>query len=194
MRSTPTVDENCPANYNGFGSADENQTYPAYPVLSMPVNSTGELCLTYHNPTNTTHTIPINGIEIGYFSAQPTGSGIDKGYNISFNASSDFTSIPNATSITLSPNASQTVAFLIHSDAYSKGFYYLGAPAGNESCSTGMPLAVGYTFTTQNKSGAYWNPEGAEWHCHLVFTLGLLYHSGLRQDSADVRRLRRIHL
>jgi hypothetical protein len=162
---TDTISENCPSNYNGFGSADENQTYPVYPVLSMPTNATGEVCITLHNPTNATKTVPISGMEVGYFSAQPTGSGIDSGYNISFNASADFTSTANATSVTLMPNGSQEVAFLIHSDGDSKGFYYLGAPAGNETCSMGMPLAVGYTFTAQNKSGAYWNPEGAEWNC-----------------------------
>lgn len=165
VTATSTPNENCPANYNGFGSADENQTYPVYPVLSMPTNATGFVCLTYHNPTNATQKITVTGLEVGYFSAQPTRSGIDSGYNISFNASSDFMSTPNATSVTLAPGASHTVAFLVHSDTDSKGFFYLGAPAGNESCSMGIPLAVGYTFTAQNKSGPYWNPQGAEWNC-----------------------------
>ena len=76
----------------------------------------------------------------------------------------------NIAKVVLPQNASQTVAYLIQSNNDSEGFFYTDAgTAGNETCSMGIPFAVGYTFTMQNKSGAYFNPEGAEWNC-VIFS------------------------
>ena len=168
-----TAGENCPASYDGFMSADSNQTNPAYPILSMPTNSNAVVCVTYYNPTNETKTLDLGGslgVEIGSFYSQTTAPNT---IYTTFNQSSDFTVTPSAASVVLPPNTSkpQTVAFLIHSDSGSKGFFFLNVDyLGPESCAMGMPLAVGYTLTSQNTTGAYFNPEGQEPLCIIQFT------------------------
>jgi len=74
---TRAISQGCPSNYNGFGSADENQTYPSYPILSMPTNSVAVVCLKFHNPTGVNQTIgpaQPSWFEIGTFYSQPYGN------------------------------------------------------------------------------------------------------------------------
>jgi hypothetical protein len=164
--------ENCPMSYFGLGSVNPTQTYPSYPVLSMPTNSNAVVCVTYYNPTNTTKTLDLGdslGIEIGSFYSQTTAPNT---IQTSFNQSSHFTVTANVTSVVLGPNGSrpQTVAFLIHSDSGSKGFFYLNVGyLGPESCDMGLPIAVGYSFTPQNESGAYFNPGSMAPLCYNHF-------------------------
>ena len=138
---TQTTNENCLANYNGFGSADENQTYPSYPILSMPTNSDAVVCVTYSNPTNTGQSFDLagfQGVEIGTFQTNVTAPGTTYTW---FSTSSNFTVTPDMTSLVLAPGASQTVSFLIHSDSDSKGFYYLDVSyLGPQWCNMGRLL------------------------------------------------------
>lgn len=158
---------NCISNYNGFQSTDPNQTYPEYPVLSMPINSDAIVCVTYSNPTNSNQTFDLSGIlgiEIGTFKSNTSSSGTTLTW---FSPSSNFTVMPNVTSLLLTPKDTQTVSFVIHSDSDSNGFYFLYLyHLGPKYCNIGLPLAVGYTFSTQNKSGAYFNPESQQPLCY----------------------------
>ena len=160
--TTTKSDDNCPSSYSGLDSVipSSNQEFP---ILSISDNETAILCVTYINSTNASFTANLtglSGVEIGSFASG------------GFKQSTFFTVTSNTSVVTVESGTSQTVAYQIHPDNGSKGFYYLRVGyLGPTVCDTGLPLAAGYTFTQDNKSGSYFDEDNAG-SCILTTTSG----------------------
>lgn len=169
---TASTISGCNSSYVSLDSPLGNVTTD-FPILSVPSNGMGEICITYYDNTNasTIMNFETSGVVVGNFANSTSTLSQTPGIMVT----------PSQQSVTMGGNGTRqvTIAYAIQTSASSKGFYYLNIPYLTPVlCQAEFAFAVGYTFSQANESGSYFPlPPGYADHCiqYYSYEQSMLY-------------------